>query len=458
LDDSSLSSLPLVLLLITVYGLITMMETALTNARLNPLRDQAEAGSIRARHILSLLDKPAQLNITFQFILLLLNAIIAAAAVLLVAQPLTAANLTVAPEVIYALVVISTVLLTLVVGQIIPTTLGSAYADTLAPVFSGSARLLILIFTPVVVLLMAFSKLFARVLGGDSLAVSVTEEEIMTLVDAGQKEGTIEDEEKAMIYSVLQFGETAVREVMVPRIDIVAVEINTPLEVALGKFVETGHSRIPVYDEKIDNIEGLLYAKDLLSLWHNGGPKPQSIRELMRPAYFVPESKRADLVFKEMQNSKIHLAVVVDEYGGTAGIVTIENLIEEIVGDIQDEYDLEEEAEYVQHSEGEYTIDASMNLDDFNELLHVNLPTEDSDTLGGYIYSQLGRVPTAGEVLDDTEHLLTLRVESVEGRRIRKVYVVKQRPDSDTSDAEQPITTPTDRTDFTPRSPLGDTA
>ncbi|MBZ0298828.1 MAG: hemolysin family protein, partial [Anaerolineae bacterium] len=218
----------------------------------------------------------------------------------------------------------------------------------------------------------------------------------------------------------------------VPRIDIVAVEINTPLEVALGRFVETGHSRVPVYDEKIDNIEGLLYAKDVLTLWHNGGPKPRTIRELMRPTYFVPESKRADLVLKEMQHSKIHLAVVVDEYGGTAGIVTIENLIEEIVGDIQDEYDLEEEEEYIQLGEDEYTVDASMDVDDFNDLLHVNLPTEDADTLGGYIYSQLGRVPTVGEIVEDDDGLLELRVDSIEGRRIRKVHVIRRHPEIST--------------------------
>src|SRR5690606_30917150 len=158
------------------------------------------------------------------------------------------------------------------------------------------------------------------------------------------------------------------RVLMVPRMDIVAVEVNTPIDEALGKFVNSGHSRIPVYHETIDNIEGLLYAKDLLTLWHNGGPKPQSIREMIRPAHFVPESLRADLLLKELKHSKIHMAIVVDESGGTAGLLTIENLIEEIVGDIQDEYDINEEAEYVVISETEYIIDASMDLDDVNDL------------------------------------------------------------------------------------------
>ena len=448
MDDGSLLSWT-ILLLIAAHALITLTYTALTNVRQTLIREQAEAGSRRARRVLALLDNLVRLKITYQLLLLLLNFGIAAVATLFIAQPLVADNPGIMPIAIYSGVLLVTNFAVLLFGEMLPTTLGSAYSDTLAPMLSGVTRLLLTIFTPVTLVLMAVSKAIGDTFGGDSMAVSVTEEEIMTLVDAGQKEGTIEDEEKAMIFSVLQFSETSVRELMVPRIDIVAVEINTPLEAALAKFVETGHSRLPVYDEKIDNIEGLLYAKDLLMLWHNGGGKPRTIRELMRPTYFVPESKRADLVLKEMQHSKIHLAVVVDEYGGTAGIVTIENLIEEIVGDIQDEYDKEEEAEYVQHSEDEYTIDASMDVDDVNELLNVDLPTDDSDTLGGYIYSQLGRVPIVGEELDDTEHLLVMRVESVEGRRIRKVRVTRKRseaPAPEEASAEpEPASDETDR-------------
>lgn len=456
MDDGSLLSWT-ILLLIVAHALITLTYTALTNVRQTLIREQAEAGSRRARRVLKLLDNLVRLKITHQLLLVLLNFGIAAVATLYIAQPLTTENPGVAPIAIYAGVLLATTLAVLLFGEMIPTTLGSAYADSLAPMFSGITWLLLTLLTPVTLVLMAVSKTIADSFGGDSMAVSVTEEEIMTLVDAGQKEGTIEDEEKAMIFSVLQFSETSVREVMVPRIDIVAVEINTPLETALAKFVETGHSRLPVYDEKIDNIEGLLYAKDLLTLWHNGGSKPRTIRELMRPTYFVPESKRADLVLKEMQHSKIHLAVVVDEYGGTAGIVTIENLIEEIVGDIQDEYDKEEEEEYVQHSDDEYTIDASIDIDDFNDLLHVNLPTDDSDTLGGYIYSQLGRVPTVGEELDDIEHLLLMRVESVEGRRIRKVHVTRKRPEVPAPE-EAPVEPASDETDRPAHTTLSDTA
>ena len=433
MDTGDLSSLTLLLALLLVSLYIGLIYTALTNIRQTAMREQAEAGNSGARQVLALLDQLVKLTLTYQISQLLLTIGMTVIATVQIAQPLLAMT-TLPPFLIYAGTLAALALAIIFFEQLLPTALGSAYADQLAPVLAGSARLWLLLFTPVVYVIMALSKAISSMFGGDTVAISVTEEEIMTLVDAGQKEGTIDDEEKAMIFSVLQFGETLVREVMIPRMDIVAVEINTPLDVAIGKFVESGHSRIPVYDDKIDNVEGLLYAKDVLTMWHNGETRPQSIRDLMRPTYFVPESNRADLVLKEMQVSKIHMAIVVDEYGGTAGIVTIENLIEEIIGDIQDEYDIAEEAEYTQISATEYTVDGSMDLDDLNELLPVSLPTDGHDTLGGYIYGQVGRVPKEGEVIEDTDHRLTLTVQSVEGRRIRKVLLTINNPESPETD------------------------
>ncbi|MBZ0275872.1 MAG: hemolysin family protein, partial [Anaerolineae bacterium] len=310
-----------------------------------------------------------------------------------------------------------------IMGNLVPEAVGSARADKLAPGSVYLMRALIFVMQPLTTVLIALSKWLSSAFGGGALVNVFTEEEIMTLLDAGEKEGTIENEEKEMIYSVLQLNETLAREVMVPRIDIASIDIQTPVADALKVFIESGHSRIPVYEDSIDNIIGLLYAKDLLTCWSQGvGDKP--IREMLRKPFFVPETKRADMLLKELQTRKIHLAIVVDEYGGTAGVVTIEDLIEEIVGDIQDEYDLDEEADYIQQGPDEYLMDASIDLDDVNDLLEVELPTEDSDTLGGYIFSQLGRVPESGETVED--HRLLMRVESVEGRRIRKVRVTRK--------------------------------
>jgi CBS domain containing-hemolysin-like protein len=283
-----------------------------------------------------------------------------------------------------------------------------------------------IVFSPLTALFLSMSRTLSRVSGSDDMSKTVTDEEIMTLIEVGQQGGTIEDEEKEMIYSVLQFGETLAREVMVPRPDITAVEIEQPLHEATRTILQSGHSRIPVYEREIDNVKGLLYAKDVLKLFLEGGSMQKPMRDLMRPAYFVPETKRADNLFEEMQERKIHLAVVVDEYGGTAGLVTIEDLLEEIVGDIRDEYDVNEAIEFTKIGEDEYVVDGGMNLEDLNQKLDINLPNDDNDSIGGYIYSKLGHVPEVGEVVEEPN--LMMRIDEVENRRIRKVYMVKRTP------------------------------
>jgi CBS domain containing-hemolysin-like protein len=284
-----------------------------------------------------------------------------------------------------------------------------------------TARLMVSVFSPLVRLMLKFRQTVSVPLGSapDSAAI-VTEEEIMTLVDAGEEEGSIEQEEKEMIYSIFQLDETLAREIMVPRIDIVALEIDTPLEEARKVIINAGHSRIPVFKESLDHIKGLLYAKDLLEVWHEG-KQSVDLSSLLRSALFVPESKRVSDLLHELQNQKVHLAIVIDEYGGTAGLVTIEDIVEEIVGEILDEYDEDEEALYEKLAEDEYLFDARIDLDDFNRLLNVELSNELGDTLGGFIYAHLGKVPEPGETIE-TEHL-EIKVVTVVDRRIRKVNV-----------------------------------
>ncbi|HEX2907484.1 MAG TPA: hemolysin family protein, partial [Phototrophicaceae bacterium] len=375
MDEGSLSSLIPLLGLITLHGLITLAYAALTNSRESYLPEQVEAGN----------DIPPQLHITYKLSLLIVEFFIAALTAVALAEPL-AQNLNVADTntaraVAYVLTLIPVVLITLTLGDLVPESIGAARADKIARWVHPTMRVLIVLFSPLVRLMLWLSKALASIFGSGALVNVYTEEEIMTLLDAGEKEGTIENQEKEMIYSVLEFNEILAREVMVPRIDIIAVDLETTIQEALQIFIRSGHSRVPVYDGGIDNIKGLLYAKDLLNLWRTGEQKP--IQDIMRKAFFVPESKRCDVLLKELQASRIHMAVVVDEYGGTAGLVTIEDLLEEIVGDIQDEYDVNEEADYVQKGPDEYLVDASMNLDDFSELLEVELTADDSDTLGG---------------------------------------------------------------------------
>jgi putative hemolysin len=241
----------------------------------------------------------------------------------------------------------------------------------------------------------------------------------MTMVDAGQEVGLIEEDEKEMIYSVFALGDTLAREVMIPRIDIVALDVEASLEEALDMVVRVGHSRVPTYEENIDNIVGVLYAKDLLQLWRDKR-EGVTLRDVLRTPYFVPESKPVDELLEEMQQRKVHMVTVVDEYGGTAGIVTLEDIVEEIVGEIQDEYDIEEPV-VEQVSEQEFVFNARVDLDDVNRLMGTSFPTELGDTLGGFIYSQLGKVPVPGESVRFDG--LTIEVLTVSGRRIRKVRV-----------------------------------
>jgi putative hemolysin len=246
----------------------------------------------------------------------------------------------------------------------------------------------------------------------------VTEDELKTLVDAGQEEGIFEQGERRMIYSIFQLGDTLTREIMVPRIDMLALDVNTPLPDAVDALLQSGYSRVPVFEETVDNTLGLLYAKDLLRAWREGD-ELGSLRDLLREAYFVPEAKKVDELLAEMQSLHIHMAIVVDEYGGVAGLVTLEDIVEEILGEIQDEYDQGEEAPYQKMEDGKYMFLGRIDLDDFNEIMGSALPSDEADTLGGYIYSRLGRVPTVGEKVRAGDLLLT--VEQVSARRIRKV-------------------------------------
>jgi len=277
---------------------------------------------------------------------------------------------------------------------------------------------------PVTGVMLRIARSISRVDRGEHLPL-VTEEEIMTLVDAGEEGGVIEQDEKAMIYSIFQLGDTLAREVMVPRIDVQAFDMNISLVDATDELLKTGYSRAPAYSGTIDNVVGLVYLKDLLSAWRKGRQE-EAISSLLRDAYFVPEAKKVDDLLAEMQARHTHMAVVVDEYGGTAGLVTIEDIVEEIVGEIRDEYDFAEEEAYVVLKEGEFLFSGGIDLDDVNHIAEANLPKTTSETLGGFIYSELGRVPARGEVI--VAGTLRLVVEQVTGRRIRKVRASKIGP------------------------------
>ncbi len=279
-----------------------------------------------------------------------------------------------------------------------------------------------------------FTKLMTAILGefAEKVTLSVTDETLRDWVEQEQPESTLDQGEREMIYSIFHFSETMTKEIMVPRMDVLALDVNTTIREARQEFISAGHSRVPVYDDTIDNVIGLLYAKDLLAVV-DGDDTILNQRHLVRPAYFVPEAKKVDELLTEMQSRGVHMALVVDEYGGVAGVVTLEDIVEEIVGEIRDEYDQGEVQLYERLPEGGYLIQGRATIDEFNEITGLDLSDEYADTLGGYIYGQLGRVPQPGEVVRNDNFDFT--VEEVVARRILKVKVQKiPEPESTTEE------------------------
>ena len=258
------------------------------------------------------------------------------------------------------------------------------------------------------------------------------DESLMSLMEMGQANGGIEAEERAMIRGIIKLVGTAAREIMVPRIDIAAVDTEDTVEDVMHVIMERGYSRVPLYEGTIDNVVGVLYAKDFLR-YLSRGAQPASLKDIARPPYFIPESKKVDELLSEMRVNRVHLAIVVDEYGGTAGLVTIEDLLEEIVGEIEDEYD-RTEVTIERVGPDEAILDARVSMDDLNEIFGLAIEGEDFDTVGGFVYHLLGRVPVSGDEVSADG--LRLRVLNVIGRRIKKVRIVRETssPSGQTSD------------------------
>jgi putative hemolysin len=419
--DDALPGIVGLVLLLGLSFFLTAARSALANARRQDLREMAEKGNRQASLAAALAEDSSRLLGTFHLANILAYFLLASLAISLFVAP-TGAWLEARLAGIngmalsYLLIALGMALVAYLLTEMLPELLVHGDPDQWAMVLAMPANVTLVILSPVVWIATTLRRLLAAPLGSDH--GSVTEEEIMTLVDAGEEEGSIQLGEKEMIYSIFQLDDTVAREIMIPRIDIVAVDVNTTLEQAREVIINAGHSRIPVYEESLDHIVGLVYAKDLIGVWHRGEQKV-NLRSLLRPALFIPESKHVPDLLRELQNSKVHMAVVIDEYGGTAGLVTLEDIVEEIVGEIQDEYDVKEEVPFQRIGQDEYIFDARINLDDFNHMMDMQLPDELSDTLGGFIYAELGKIPDSGDTIQTGSVLL--EVLNVEDRRIRKV-------------------------------------
>lgn len=313
-------------------------------------------------------------------------------------------------------------LIVLIFGEITPKSIGGkkavAFSKFVAPYLYWLEKILM----PVISL---FTMLVRVFIGEEKLisASFLSEEEIRRFVNVSESEGVIKKTERKMINSIFEFDDTTVKEVMIPRIDMVSINQEASLANFISLAVEKGHSRIPVYQDTIDRISGVIYVKDLLGLF-NAPERDRSLSEFIRPAYFIPESKKINQLLAEMKKKKIHLAIVLDEYGGTSGLITIEDLIEEIVGDIQDEYDLEpKQIELL--NERELLVDARIDLGELNEFLPEPLPEEeDYETISGFILYQLGYLPQAGERIELDG--LSIEITKINEHRIEKVKIINQ--------------------------------
>ena len=383
---------------------------SITRAKVRTLVNEGKPGS---EALAALKEKPDRLLIT----ILIGNNIVNVAAAALA----TAIAIRVFGDVGVGIATGLVVIILLVFGEIGPkiyaTRASDSFALSVAPIIYFLSRIL----TPVIWLVERVSSKFGM---GEMAEQAVTEEEIKEWIDVGKEEGTIEQGEQDMLYSVLEFADTTAREIMTPRVDVVAMEDTVSFEEAIRIFNETGFSRIPVYHDQIDNITGILNVKDVFSAMVSHR-KDSTIKEVMYDPMFVPETKKIDDLLKELQVHRVQMAIVLDEYSSFAGIVTVEDILEEIVGDILDEYD-KEEPDVQTISDGVFVIDAQMWVDDVNERLEIDLPVAESyETIGGLIIDRLGHIPMhPGEKVEMNEGKITLVVLQMHGRRIVKVKVI----------------------------------
>jgi len=314
------------------------------------------------------------------------------------------------------------VIVLLIFGEIGPKIYAARASDSFALAVAPVILFLSRIFTPLIWLVERISPKFG--MGKEICEPAVTEEEIKEWIDVGKEDGTIEQGEQDMLYSVLEFADTTAREIMTPRVDVILMEDTVTFEEAIRIFNETGFSRIPVYHDQIDNITGILNVKDVFSAMVSHR-KDSTIKEVMYDPMFVPETKKIDDLLKELQVHRVQMAIVIDEYSSFVGIVTVEDILEEIVGDILDEYD-KEEPEIQNIAEGVFAVDAQMWVDDVNERMGLNLPVDESyETIGGLIIDRLGHIPLhPGEKIEINDGKISLVVMQMHGRRIVKVKIV----------------------------------
>lgn len=428
-------------ILILINGIFTCAELAMLSVKLNKIKLKADAGNKKAILLLNVLEKPDTLLSTIQIVVTTSRLFVGAYSGYVFAEPIVASLISggyfssfVAQDTLQSLVVIFiTIILsyfTLVFAELVPKKIALNNSEKVANIMIHPIIIFSKLCKPFIIVLSFSSILVFKILGikVDKEKDSVTEEEIRMLVDAGGKIGNIDADERQMINNIFEFNDITAEEISTHRTNIVSLNIEDTYEEIIKVATNDKHSRIPVYEDNIDNIIGVLHIKDIMKYIINNPNKETTqidIRNILREPYFVPTSKKADELFEEMKNNKIQFSIVIDEYGGTVGIVTMEDLIEEVMGNIFDEYDGEEVPEIDEVDQNTFIINGTTSLEDVSHYLNAPLPIDEYDTIGGFVIGQLGRIPNNNEQPEVEFGGLIFKVKGVYEKRIQKVVVCK---------------------------------
>ncbi len=430
-----LSQLIILVILIALNAFFAAAEIAFISLNDAKIEKQAKEGNKRAKQIEKMIKSPSKFLATIQIGITLAGFLSSAFASDAFAEKLAPVLYEVMPFISFGVwksisIIIITIILsffTLVFGELVPKRFAMKYYEKISFATIGIIRTIAIVTAPFVKFLTVVTNWVSKLFGvGENEEESITEEEIKMMIDQGEENGTIKVEEKELINNVFEFNDITVSEIMTHRKDVFAVDINISNEELLQELsqVEYRYSRIPVYDETIDEVKGILYVKDVLK---NINKKTFKVKNTIKDAYFVSQNRLINEVFKELQKNKKQIAIIIDEYGGTAGLITMEDILEELVGDIFDEYD-KEEKEYEKLDSNTYLLSGSMTINDVNKLLDSKIPEGDYDTLSGYLQDKLGRVPEEEELpVIDTESI-TYKIEKYEDKRIIKVKACKNDP------------------------------
>ena len=435
-EDPLLPQIIILIILIFLNAFFAASEMAVVSLSEGKMRKLAEDGDKKAAKLLKLIQGPDNFLSTIQIGITLAGFLASAFAADSFAERLVrwlvdGCGLTVLPEKslhVISVIVITLILsyFTLVFGELVPKRMALKKAEKVARATCGVVSALSVVFRPLIWILSKSTNAILRLLGIDPKEVEeeVSEDEILMMVDIGEETGAIETSERELIENIFEFNNNTAEDVMVHRTDMVMVWLEDPAEEILKTIEESGLSRFPVYNEDADDIVGILSTRDYLFNTHRKQPK--TFRELLRPAYFVPESVRTDVLFRDMQSKKVHMAIVVDEYGGTSGLVTMEDLLEEIVGNIYDEFDPQDEQDITRLEDNLWRVAGSAELELLAEELDVDLPEDDEyDTLGGLVFSQLSVIPEDGSQVEVDVCGLHVKVVELSDRRVEWALVSK---------------------------------